>query len=104
MITTIVARRPQLHQEVLVTHLTPLDGGLLPTLNGLAANLVAHGATSPDAAVQAQGLLYGLVQRQATMLAMADTFWILALIFLGLIPLVLCLRGTVAPRGAVLME
>jgi DHA2 family multidrug resistance protein len=104
MVTTIVARRQQFHQEVLVSHLTPLDGGLMPTLDGMAANLVAHGSTSADAAIQAPGMLYGLVQKQAAMLAVADTFWILALVFLALIPLVLCLRTTTPHRGAVMME
>jgi DHA2 family multidrug resistance protein len=104
MITTIMARRQQFHQEVIVSHLTPLDGGLTTTLNGMAANLVAHGASAPDAAVQAQGLLYGLVQRQAAMLAVTDTFWILALVFLCMIPLVLCLRGSAPHKGAMVME
>ncbi len=104
MVTTIVARRQQFHQEVLVSHLTPLDGGLTPTLDGMAANLVAHGATSADAAIQAPGMLYGLVQKQAAMLAVADTFWILALVFLAMIPLVLCLRTTTPHRGAVMVE
>jgi DHA2 family multidrug resistance protein len=104
MVTTIVARRQQFHQEVLVSHLTPLDGGLLPTLNGLAANLVAQGSTSADASVQAQGMLYGIVQRQAAMLAVADTFWVLAVVFLGLIPLVLCLRMTTPHKGAVVVD
>ena len=104
MVTTIVARRQQFHQEVLVSHLTPLDGGLLPTLNGLAANLVAQGSTSADASVQAQGMLYGIVQRQAAMLAVADTFWVLAVVFLGLIPLVLCLRMTTPHKGAEVVD
>jgi len=104
MVTTIVARRQQFHQEVLVSHLTPLDGGLMPTLNGMAANLVAHGSSGPDAAIQAQGLLYGLVQKQAAMLAVTDTFWILALVFLGMIPLVLMLRSTAPHKGAVMVE
>jgi DHA2 family multidrug resistance protein len=101
MVTTIVARREQFHQEVLVSHLTPLDGGLLPTLNDIAANLVTRGASAADASVQAYGMLYGLVQRQASMLAVADTFWVLALVFLGLIPLVLALRA--APERAAAM-
>ena len=104
MVTTIVARRQQFHQEVLVSHLTPLDGGLLPTLNGLAANLVAQGSTSADASVQAQGMLYGIVQRQAAMLAVADAFWVLAVVFLGLIPLVLCLRMATPHKGAVVVD
>jgi DHA2 family multidrug resistance protein len=101
MVTTIVARREQFHQEVLVSHLTPLDGGLLPTLNGIASNLVTHGVSAADASVQAYGMLYGLLQRQASMLAMADTFWVLALVFLALIPLVLGLRT--APQTATTM-
>jgi DHA2 family multidrug resistance protein len=104
MITTIMARRQQFHQEVLVSHLTPLDGGVLPALNGMTANLVAHGASSADAAVQAMGQLYGLVQRQAAMLAVADTFWVLSLVFLGMIPLVLCLRMTPPHKGPMMME
>jgi DHA2 family multidrug resistance protein len=104
MITTIMARRQQFHQEVIVSHLTPLDGGLTSTLNGMAANLVAHGASAPDAAVQAQGLLYGVVQQQAAMLAVTDTFWILALVFLCMIPLVLCLRDSAPHKGAMVME
>jgi len=104
MITTMMARRQQFHQEVLVSHLTPLDGGVLPALNGMAANLVAHGAASSDAAVQALGQLYGLVQRQAAMLAVADTFWVLALVFLSMIPLVACLRMTPLHKGPMMMD
>ena len=104
MITTIMARRQQFHQEVLVSHLTPLDGGVLPALNGMTANLVAHGASSADAATQALGQLYGLVQRQAAMLAVADTFWVLALVFLSMIPLVLCLRGAPPLKGPMMIE
>jgi DHA2 family multidrug resistance protein len=104
MITTMMARRQQFHQEVLASHLTPLDGGVLPTLNGMAANLVAHGASGSDAAVQALGQLYGLVQRQAAMLAVADTFWVLALVFLSMIPLVACLRVTPLHKGPMVMD
>jgi DHA2 family multidrug resistance protein len=104
MITTMMARRQQFHQEMLVGHLTPLDGGVMPALNGMAANLVAHGAASSDAAVQALGQLYGLVQRQAAMVAVADTFWVLALVFLGMIPLVVCLRMTPLHKGPMVMD
>src|SRR5499427_8528748 len=42
MINTIIARRSQFHQATLVSHLTPLDAGLSPTLHGMTANFVAH--------------------------------------------------------------
>jgi len=104
MINTIIARRSQFHQATLVSHLTPLDPGLSPTLHGMTANFVAHGASGPDGFAQAQALLYGIVQKQAAMLAVADTFWMLALIFLAMIPLVLLLRRTPVHAGAVMME
>jgi DHA2 family multidrug resistance protein len=101
MITTILARRGQFHQEVLVSRLTPLDDAVATTLHGMSANLVAHGSTAADAMPQAQGLLYALVQKQAAMLAVADTFWILGLIFIGMIPIVLLLRKTQVRPGTV---
>ncbi len=104
MINTVVARREQFHQATLVSHLTPLDAGLSPTLHGLTASVVASGASGPDALAQAQGLLYGLVQKQAAMLAVADTFWMLAVVFVAMIPLVLLLRRTPMHAGAAIME
>ena len=38
------------------------------------------------------------------MLAAADTFWILAVVFLCLIPLIVLLRRTEAQEGPVVME
>jgi DHA2 family multidrug resistance protein len=104
MVTTIVARRSQLHQDRLVSHLTPLDPAYAQTLNDTAANLAAHGASAADATVQAQGVLYGMVQKSASMLAVADTFWILSLVFLAMIPLALLLKKTPRHTGPAMME
>jgi DHA2 family multidrug resistance protein len=104
MVTTILARREQFHQQVLVSHLTPVDGAYASTIQSTASALAAQGASAADAASQAQGVLYGIVGRHAAMLAVNDTFWILALVFLGMIPLVLLLRKTAAPAGLVMME
>jgi len=103
MISTIVARREQFHQTTLVSHLTPLDASVTTTLHGMTSNFVARGASGPDAFAQAQGLLYGLVQKQAAMLAVADTFWVLGLVFVAMIPLALMLRRSVH-TGPVLIE
>jgi DHA2 family multidrug resistance protein len=43
---------------------------------------------------QAQGLIYGNLVRQSTMLAFADDFWLMGLTFLGLIPLMLLMKKT----------
>ncbi|HEY1239740.1 MAG TPA: DHA2 family efflux MFS transporter permease subunit [Bryobacteraceae bacterium] len=102
MINTVLARREQFHQQVLVSHLTPMDGSYADALRNIASSIGAQGASAADAAGQAQGVLYGMVQRNAAMLAVNDTFWILALIFLCMIPLVLFLRRT-EPRGGISM-
>ena len=64
----------QFHQSVLVAHLTPYDwryrerGGRHGECCGPAE------ARAPDAAVQAQGMIYGSMLRQSSMLAFADAF------------------------------
>ncbi len=64
-VTTLLARRAQIHQHVLVSHLTPYDSAYRDALAGATQLLHAHGATLPDAAAQAQGLLYGSMLRQS---------------------------------------
>ena len=104
MITTLIARRQQFHQGHLVSHVTPMDPGYAATLKGTAANFVAHGASAADAAGQAQGVLYAMVQRQAAMMAVNDTFWVLSLVFLAMIPIVLLLKSTPRVAGPLPME
>jgi DHA2 family multidrug resistance protein len=104
MVTTILARREQFHQQVLVSHLTPLDGSYSDALRSTAAAIAERGASAADAAGQARGVLYHMVQQNAAMLAMNDTFWILALVFLAMIPLALLLKSTPPRRGPLMME
>jgi DHA2 family multidrug resistance protein len=104
MVNTILARRQQFHQEVLVSHLTQMDGSLTDTLRSTASSITAQGASAADAAGQAQGVLYGMVQRNAAMLAVNDTFWVLALIFLCMIPVVFMLKNTGVKPGVAVME
>ena len=101
MITTMMARRSQFHQGTLVGHVTPLDAGYGEMLNGTASTLVAQGASAADAAGQAQGLVYGLVQRQALMMAVTDTFFVLSLIFVAMVPLALLIKRTGPVTGPV---
>jgi len=96
-----MARRSQFHQASLVSHVTPLDPGYGAMLNGTASTLVAQGASAADAAGQAQGLVYGLVQRQALMMAVTDTFFVLSLIFVAMVPLALLIKRTAPPTGPV---
>jgi DHA2 family multidrug resistance protein len=68
----------------------------LQALRGAAAIARTHGSNAAFAAHQAQGMLYGELQRQANMLAFIDVFWILGVICLAMIPLMFFIKS--APR------
>ena len=103
-VTTILARRSQFHQATLVSHLTPYDAGYRQALAQTAAVLQTHGSSLPDATAQAQGILYGGMQRQAGMLAFADAFWVMGVLFLLIIPLMFLMKKVGPVRGPVVME
>lgn len=104
MITTLMSRRQQFHQSSLVSHMTSMDAGYVDTLRRVAANLIAKGSSAADAAAQAPGIVYGLMQRHAAMMAVTDTFWVLSLVFLAVVPIAFLLKSTPRPTGPVHLE
>ena len=97
--TTMLARRAQFHQSVLVAHLTPYDAAYRDALAGTAAALQGAGSSAADAAAQAQGMIYGTLVKQSSMLAFADAFWVMGALFLVIIPLMFLIRKTPPVRG-----
>jgi DHA2 family multidrug resistance protein len=102
--TTILARRAQYHQSVLVSHMTPYDSPYREAVGKAAMALQAGGSSPADAAAQANGLMYGTVLKQAGMLAFADAFWIMGILFLVIIPLMFLIRKTPPARGPMMVE
>jgi len=100
MVTTMLARRAQFHQNILVSHLTPYDAAYREMLSGASRMTMAHGAAASLASRQAQGMLYGLVQRESAMMAFVDNFWLLGVTFLALIPVMLMVKSTTHHRVA----
>jgi DHA2 family multidrug resistance protein len=78
MVTTLIARRAQVHQAYLAAHLTPGHPTFDHTVTALAARLAKSGLESTHAMQQAMGRIYRETVAQATTLAYIDTFWILA--------------------------
>ncbi|HWY42033.1 MAG TPA: DHA2 family efflux MFS transporter permease subunit [Candidatus Sulfotelmatobacter sp.] len=76
-VTTVLARRTQYHQSVLVAHATPLDQHYRNTLNSLSHYFVSRGYTVPDAVLHAKAQLARLVLQQASFLGFLDCFWLL---------------------------
>jgi DHA2 family multidrug resistance protein len=103
-VTTLLARRTQFHQTVLVSHMTPYDAPYRDALAGSAAMLQAHGSSAVDAGKQAHGLLYGSMMRQSSMLAFSDAFWVMAVLFLSVIPLMFLMKKAGPVKGPVVVE
>ena len=103
-VITLLARRAQFHQSVLVTHLTPYDFRYREALAGAAATLRSGGATASDAHLRAQGMIYGSMLRQANMLAFADAFWVMGALFLLVVPLMFFVKKVRPSSGRVVVE
>jgi DHA2 family multidrug resistance protein len=104
MVTTMLSRRSQFHQARLVEHLTPYDFAYRQSLAGAAQVLTVHGASPPDAAAAANGLMYGSMLRQGGMLAFSDAFWLMAMLFLLVIPMMFLVKKTGPARGPTIAE
>jgi DHA2 family multidrug resistance protein len=78
MVTTLIARRAQVHQAYLVSHVTQGQPTLNQGVTALTNHLIASGMDSVGATRQAMGRIYRETIAQATTLAYIDTFAILA--------------------------
>ena len=91
-VTTLLARRTQYHQSVLVAHATPFQQRYQETLGALSRYFASHGFTAPDAALHAKAQLARILLQQATLLGFLDCFWILGCACLIGAPLVFFTR------------
>lgn len=83
-VTTMLARRAQYHQSVLVTHVTRSDRMFSENVRSIANRFVNHGYSAADAATRAVAQIHAIVQQQASILAFLDCFWLLGLVaFIG---------------------
>ncbi len=98
LVTTMLARRSQVHQ----TNLTARLGAGVTQFQGQIAAithaLIAKGSSPDEAAKQAYGIVAGSMGRQATMLAYIDNFWMLGIAIGVMIPLVFLMKR-VKPGG-----
>lgn len=78
MVTTLLARRAQVHQVYMTAHTTLGKPALNLAVKALAAHLAVSGLGVTRASAQAYGRIYKAVIGQATTLAYIDTFWVLA--------------------------
>jgi len=79
LVTTLIARRAQFHQSILVDYARPDNPIFQNSVNGLSQYLAQFGLGPHDARVQALAKIYQGVQAQAATLAYIDTFKVLSI-------------------------
>ena len=92
VMTTLLARRQQFHQNRLVEHILPGQPYSSTLLHQFTGFFVLKGADPATASRRAVGALYGMVQQQAAMLSFVEAFKVMGVVFLVMIPMVILLK------------
>ncbi len=94
---TLLARHNQSMTSLFGSNVTPYDAKSQTMFAQLRAGFMAAGADATTATNRAYAALFGMVQRQATMVSFVGIFQLLGILFVALIPLVLLMKR---PRGS----
>ena len=98
LVTTMLARRAQVHQAYITGHVNAGSAQLQSVLAATTHAFIARGSSSFEASRQAYGLVAAQIDRQASMLAYIDNFRMLGVAVLLMIPLVFLMKK-VKPGG-----
>jgi len=74
LVTTFLARRSQIHQNMVVQHLAPGNPLLMQRLHGVQQYMFLRVPASGNGMAHAMGVLYGMVQQQSHLLAFTDVY------------------------------
>jgi DHA2 family multidrug resistance protein len=103
LISNVLWRREQFHQNMLVDQALPSSVQYQDTLHQMTNYFVGQGSPLIEAQQQTIAWVGQQVQLQASFLAYMDAFWVLTLLALAAVPLALSLRkvklGGSAPAG-----
>ena len=90
--TMLLVRRAQVHQSALVSHVDVWDADTARRLEEWTGYFAAQGADPFTAGRRAVAMLYRATVEQAQIMAYADDFWLIALAFLAVLPLIPFMR------------
>jgi DHA2 family multidrug resistance protein len=98
-VTTWLARRSQVHQAMLVAHVTPYDEPFRMALRQAHGVMMGAGSDATTANAQGMEMIYRTVQQQASLLSFVETFRILGVLFLLCIGVVLIMKKPEGKRS-----
>ena len=100
-VTTMLARGAQVHQALMVGHLTPLDSAFTRRL-AAAKHILDRHTDVATAKIQAYSVIYSTLDHQAHLWAFVDNFRLFGLLALGGIPLIFLFKHVKrGPTGSV---
>ena len=98
LVTTMLARRTQFHQANLNNDIHAGSPQLQAMIAETTRALIAKGSSAYQASHQAYAIVANMLDRQATMLAYIDNFWLLGVSVLVMLPFVFLMKK-VKPGG-----
>jgi DHA2 family multidrug resistance protein len=99
-VTTMLARRQQIHLSQLGEHVSVYNDQARSMLEQAQALFMSRGADAATAARQAQAAVWDMLERQAAMLSYNDVFFALGVLFVMMLPLVVLMRRPRPQGGA----
>jgi DHA2 family multidrug resistance protein len=92
MLNNFITRQGQVHRTALTAHTNNANPFFERQLNAMTQNFVAMGAGASEASHRAMAQLSAQVDLQANVLGFANSFWVLGLLVMFLIPLPFLMR------------
>jgi DHA2 family multidrug resistance protein len=92
VVTTMLARRAQVHQSDLSANVHPGSPKMQAMINGMQHMLMGRGSSAYQASHQAYGMVANMMGQQATVMAYIDCFWLLGIAALTMIPFVFLMK------------
>ena len=98
---TMLARKQQEMTSLLGAHVNPYDPAAQAMFNQMRGAFMASGADSTTASNRAYAAIFGMVQRQASMVSFVGLFQLLGVLFIALVPLILLMKRPARGGGPV---
>jgi DHA2 family multidrug resistance protein len=92
VVTTLLDRRSQVHLNYLSANLNAGNSALQSRMKALGLMVQSHGGGPPGTSSVPMAMIQGVVQRQATMLAYVDCFFLLGCAILAMVPIVFLVK------------
>jgi DHA2 family multidrug resistance protein len=92
LVTTLLARRSQVHQSALSGYADPFHSAYAGKVKAISATLQTRGVPEAEASRKAMGTVYRMLQQQALTLSYTDVLWILGVGSMCMLPLLLLVK------------